>query len=149
MRELNEEAGFRHIDCYLEATQEVCESRDTNKLYLKAKAGALENFSGVTEQYEAPQKPEIHLDAGTNTVELSVTQIITYLFDNGILFDNSEPWVAPSLIKPMTITEKEEISKLAVLDIDLEQAQYLQTISEGWAYPLARFMNEVELIEVL
>ena len=49
----------------------------------------------------------------------------------------------------MTITEKEEISKLSVLDIDLEQAQYLKTISEGWAYPLARFMNEAELLEVL
>jgi ATP sulfurylase len=71
------------------------------------------------------------------------------LFENGFLFDNSEPWVAPSLIKPMTITEKDEIAKLPVLDIDIEQAQYLQTISEGWAYPLARFMNEAELLEVL
>ena len=73
VRQINEAAGLKHIDCYLEATQEVCESRDTNKLYLKAKAGALENFSGVTEQYEAPSKPEIHLDAGSNTVETSVT----------------------------------------------------------------------------
>ena len=30
---------------------------------------------------------------------------------------------------------------------DMEEVQYLQTISEGWAYPLERFMNEQELLE--
>jgi 3'-phosphoadenosine 5'-phosphosulfate synthase len=27
------------------------------------------------------------------------------------------------------------------------QAEYLQTIGDGWAYPLKRFMNEMELLE--
>ena len=41
-----------------------------------------------------------------------------------------------------------EHAKLLNLELtDLEEVQYLQTISEGWAYPLDRFMNEQELIE--
>jgi len=35
------------------------------------------------------------------------------------------------------------------LDIDIHQVQYLQTISEGWAYPLTGFMNEMQLVESL
>jgi 3'-phosphoadenosine 5'-phosphosulfate synthase len=31
--------------------------------------------------------------------------------------------------------------------LDLHQVQYLQTISEGWAYPLTGFMNEMQLLE--
>ena len=49
----------------------------------------------------------------------------------------------------MTIEEKAEFSTLEVLDIELEQAEYLQTIGEGWAYPLKRFMSELELLEVM
>jgi len=49
----------------------------------------------------------------------------------------------------MTIEEKAEFEKLEVLDIELEQAEYLQTIGEGWAYPLERFMSELELLEVM
>jgi len=36
---------------------------------------------------------------------------------------------------------------MPTLDIDIHQVQYLQTISEGWAYPLTGFMNEMQLVE--
>ena len=49
----------------------------------------------------------------------------------------------------MTIEDKDEIESMEVIDIGLEQAEYLQTIGEGWAFPLRRFMNEIELMECL
>ena len=56
--------------------------------------------------------------------------------------------VTKSLVKEMTAEEKEEFNKLPALEIeDLECVHYLQTISEGWAFPLERFMNEQELLE--
>ena len=33
--------------------------------------------------------------------------------------------------------------------MDEHQCQYLQTIGDGWAFPLKRFMNELELLEVM
>jgi len=48
----------------------------------------------------------------------------------------------------MTDSEREEFNKLPVLELDdIEQVHYLHTISEGWAYPLERFMNEQEFLE--
>ena len=119
-KQIHEKAGFDHLVCYLDATLEVCESRDTTNIYKKAKAGAVKNFSGISETFEPPQKPEITLSTGTNSIEISVSQIITYLFENNFLVDNSEPWVAPDMIELMTITEKEEIENLPVLEIELE-----------------------------
>jgi len=58
--------------------------------------------------------------------------------------------VAKSLIREPTKAERDEYNKLPVLELDdLEQVQYLQTLSEGWAWPLDRFMNEQELIECM
>lgn len=67
----------------------------------------------------------------------------------GIMKNENEKRVVESLVTEMTIEEKAEYEKLEVLDIELEQAEYLQTIGEGWAYPLKRFMSELELLEVL
>ena len=36
-------------------------------LYKKARAGELKGFTGIDDPYEAPQKPELVLDAGTKT----------------------------------------------------------------------------------
>lgn len=50
----------------------------------------------------------------------------------------------------MSDQEKEEFSKLPFIELeDLEDLHYLQTISEGWAYPLDRFMNEQEFLEMM
>lgn len=49
----------------------------------------------------------------------------------------------------MTVQQKEEYDTLEVLDVDVEQAEYIQTIAQGWAYPLKRFMNELELLECM
>ena len=58
------------------------------------------------------------------------------------------PRVADSLIEEMTESEREQFNKLPSIEIDdLEQVHYLSTLSEGWAFPLNRFMNEQELIE--
>jgi ATP sulfurylase len=38
---------------------------------------------------------------------------------------------------------------MPVLEIDLEQVEYIQTIGQGWAYPLNNFMNDEQLLEVM
>lgn len=42
-----------------------------------------------------------------------------------------------------------EIKGLKSLDIEVEQAEYLQTIGQGWAFPLRKFMDELQLLEVM
>jgi hypothetical protein len=56
--------------------------------------------------------------------------------------------VAKSLVQEMSDAEKKEFNALPTLEIeDMEQVHYLNTIAEGWAFPLKRFMNEQEYIE--
>ena len=49
----------------------------------------------------------------------------------------------------MTIDEAAEVYEFGTLELNEQQAQTLQLISDGWAYPLNRFMNYLELHEVL
>ena len=57
--------------------------------------------------------------------------------------------IVKSLITPPTEEQEAEYKTLEVLDVDIEQIEYLQTIGQGWAYPLKRFMNEQELLECM
>lgn len=63
------------VDCPLE----VCEKRDTKGLYKKARAGAIQNFTGVSDPYEKPIEAEIILDSCNENVENCVNKIIDYL----------------------------------------------------------------------
>ena len=51
----------------------------------------------------------------------------------GLLKSLIGPNTSPSLVKELTIDEKAAFEPMEVLDIDLESAQWLQTIGEGWA----------------
>ena len=63
---------------------EVCEKRDCKGLYKLARAGKIKGFTGVDDPYEAPENPEIVLDARDangrfNSPEEMAAKIIDYL----------------------------------------------------------------------
>jgi adenylylsulfate kinase len=60
-------------------TLEVVEARDTKGLYKKARAGIIKNFTGISDPYEAPEKPEIVVHTGKESVEESGRKILDYL----------------------------------------------------------------------
>ncbi|MFZ4434831.1 MAG: adenylyl-sulfate kinase, partial [Microthrixaceae bacterium] len=87
-RELVEHGEF--IEVFVDATLEVAESRDRKGLYAKARRGELTNFTGIDSPYEAPEDPEIRLDAtGTVAAEVCATEVVTYLRDAGVLLPPS------------------------------------------------------------
>jgi bifunctional enzyme CysN/CysC len=55
------------------------ESRDVKGLYKKARDGQLKNFTGIDSPYEAPEKPEIHIDTAAESAEAAADRIIDYL----------------------------------------------------------------------
>jgi adenylyl-sulfate kinase len=67
------------IEIYVDAPLEVCAERDVKGMYAKAFAGEIENFTGVSDPYEAPERPEIHLHTDQETPEESAHRIIAYL----------------------------------------------------------------------
>lgn len=73
------------IEVLVDAPLEVCESRDPKGLYKKARAGELKGFTGIDDPYEAPQKPELVLDAGKKDAETLADEVIAYLRHAGKL----------------------------------------------------------------
>ncbi|QKJ88429.1 Adenylyl-sulfate kinase [Paramixta manurensis] len=66
----------RFIEVFVDTPLDICEARDPKGLYKKARAGELANFTGIDAVYEAPTRPEIHLDG-----EQFVTKLTVQLLD--------------------------------------------------------------------
>jgi adenylyl-sulfate kinase len=73
------------VEVYVEAPLEVVEERDTKGLYKKARAGEIKNFTGISDPYEAPTKPEITVHTGDESVEESAEKILKYLAERGLV----------------------------------------------------------------
>lgn len=54
--------GRDFMEVYVKADVEICRKRDPKGLYQKAASGKIEQFTGLTSPYEAPEKPDLVLD---------------------------------------------------------------------------------------
>jgi adenylylsulfate kinase-like enzyme len=74
------------VEVYMEAPVEVLAERDPKGLYRKAMAGEIANFTGVSDPYEPPLRPEVtcHSD-GRETPEQSAAKVIASLTELGYL----------------------------------------------------------------
>lgn len=73
------------IEVFVDAPLEVCESRDPKGLYKLARAGKIPNFTGISDPYEPPIDPELHLQAGTHSPDQLAQQVIAELQRRQIL----------------------------------------------------------------
>ena len=89
--------SFVEVYCY--APLETLIERDVKGLYKKAIAGEIENFTGISDPYEAPENPEVAIDSSAETVEESLVKILYKLEELG--------YVPPVEVKD-TYTAEEE-----------------------------------------
>jgi adenylylsulfate kinase len=52
------------LEVFVDTPLEICEARDPKGLYQQARAGAIPHFTGISDPYEAPTDPEVHLQGG-------------------------------------------------------------------------------------
>ncbi len=69
--------GF--IEVHVSTPLEVCEGRD------KARAGVLKEFTGISDPYEAPEKPEVVLDTLGYTPDIAAHRILVKLESLGFI----------------------------------------------------------------
>ena len=69
-------------EIYLDASIEVCEGRDPKGLYAKARRGEIDDFTGISAPYEAPENPELAIDTGTMTIDESLDAVVDYIQRN-------------------------------------------------------------------
>ena len=75
----------RFIEVYVDAPLAVCEQRDPKGLYVKARAGDIPEFTGISSPYEPPENPEIHLPTAEMSVDRCVDTVLAYLIRDGIV----------------------------------------------------------------
>ena len=73
------------IEIYCKASIETCETRDVKGLYKRARAGEIINYTGIDSPYEVPENPELTIDTDNQSLEGSVSTILSFLKSNGII----------------------------------------------------------------
>jgi adenylyl-sulfate kinase len=79
------ELSKNFVEVFISASLETVKSRDPKGLYKKALSGEIKNFTGVSDPYEIPENPDIHIETEKLTVEESCNKIISYLEKHGYL----------------------------------------------------------------
>lgn len=69
----------RFIEVHLAASLEVCEARDPKGLYARARAGEIEDFTGVSAPYNAPEEPQLVLHTGRDSVDVCIDAVVDHL----------------------------------------------------------------------
>lgn len=77
--------GEDFIEIYVDAPLEVCAERDVKGLYKKAFAGEIEQFTGVSDPYEPPASPELHIKTDEEEPHESARRVILRLEELGYL----------------------------------------------------------------
>ena len=86
----------RFIEILLDTPIEVCEKRDPKGLYKKARAGEIDNFTGIDAPYEKPEHPELIINTADLTIEASLKTIVTTLVNMALLGSTSNTSSKPA-----------------------------------------------------
>jgi bifunctional enzyme CysN/CysC len=76
-------AAKRYLEVFCDAPLEVCEARDEDGLFSRARAGEIANVTGIDQPYERPKAAELQLDTANVGVEDNVARILDALARRG------------------------------------------------------------------
>jgi len=69
----------RFVEIFVDCSIDELVKRDKKGLYAKALRGEIKNFTGVSDPYEAPASPDIHVHTDRERVEESLERIVGWL----------------------------------------------------------------------
>jgi len=75
----------RFVEIHCDAPLEVCEARDQDGLYARARAGETVGVTGIDAPYEAPPAPDLRLDTWRIDLPTNVDKVIALLRAHGML----------------------------------------------------------------
>ena len=67
---------------FIDADIDTCESRDVKGLYAKARAGEIQNFTGIDDPFEPPEHSDLRLKTAELSVEDSIEKLQRYVEEN-------------------------------------------------------------------
>lgn len=88
-RELLEIDEF--VEIFVDTPLAEAEKRDPKGLYKKARAGEIQNFTGITSPYEVPENPEIRIDTTKMSPAEASAHILNWLEGKGMMLGFRAP----------------------------------------------------------
>lgn len=85
MRDRARDQIFDFVEVYAKCSLEECMRRDVKGMYKKALAGQIKEFTGVSDPYEEPLKPELIVETDKETLDESVNRCLARLVELGYL----------------------------------------------------------------
>ncbi|WP_349431868.1 adenylyl-sulfate kinase [Methylomarinum sp. Ch1-1] len=73
------------LEIYCQCPLETCEQRDVKGLYKKARAGEIPFFTGIDSPYEEPERPELIVKTGENSLDECVDGVIQLMARRNIV----------------------------------------------------------------
>lgn len=77
VREMLQPGEF--IEVFVNTPLAVCESRDRKGLYKLAREGKVQNFTGISSPYEAPEAAELVLDTSAEPIDACVLRVLALI----------------------------------------------------------------------
>jgi adenylyl-sulfate kinase len=88
-REVRDEIRRAHpepfVEVFVDCRLDELVRRDTKGLYARALRGDIQHFTGVSDPYEPPLFPEIHLRSDEEREQESVAKILRWLEERGLI----------------------------------------------------------------
>jgi bifunctional enzyme CysN/CysC len=75
----------RYLEVYCNTPLEICEQRDDSGLYQRARAGELQNVTGIDAPFESPLDADLILDTAATEVQDNITMLTDLLEQRGLL----------------------------------------------------------------
>ncbi len=73
------------VEIFVDAPVDECRRRDVKGLYARADRGEIPNFTGVSDPYEPPVAPELHLRTTEEDPESSAARVLAYLRERALV----------------------------------------------------------------
>ncbi len=127
------------VEVYVRCSLDELVRRDVKGLYRRALAGEIANFTGVSDPYEPPERPEVLVDTERQSAVDSVTAILRHLESSGLV---AAPFRDDLLEGAERDAAVEAARALPRLDVDARAAADVLMLGSGALTPLRGFLGE-------
>jgi sulfate adenylyltransferase/3'-phosphoadenosine 5'-phosphosulfate synthase len=127
------------VEVYVRCSLDELVRRDVKGLYRKALAGEIANFTGVSDPYEPPPRPEVTVDTECETAMESVAAILRHLEARGLVRTRFRDGLLDGVERDAAL---EEARTLPRLQVDARAAADVLMLGAGALTPLRGFLGE-------
>lgn len=85
VRQRHEGAGAAYVEVYVSTPLSVCRERDVKGLYARQASGELTGLTGVDDDFEIPQAPDIEIDTSVADERACCDALVAHLVERGVI----------------------------------------------------------------